>query len=517
MIRTRSCRAASAALAPEQDRLAAAERLRDPREAAQLVHGLHGDHADPGLDGRGEFLVPFAGTRHEDPRRVDPRPQDVAKLAARRHVRAQPEPAQVPEHREVRVRLDRVREVEHGRQRGPERRHLRGHDVEVVHERRRPEALREVGRVEPGEAALAQHLVPHHLAYLRHRRASSSATRASVPASRSLTSSATDADSPCSAANWPRSARASRHHDGTRRHGQRRLERTGDDPLADHVVQARGPGERDTRRDDGADAHQHALEQRGASAHEGVVLHDDRPRARGLQDAADRHARGQVHPRADLRAGAHEHVRVHHRVLADPRAHVHERRRHDHDAGTQVHAAADGGPARDDAPRPAGVERRHCLGGAKEVAEREADAVAELEGAVEVPGGRRPVAEAGQDRGLDLGVGTPAAGRVRVGDRGAPAAGVEVFEDRACRGGVRGHAATSSSRSAASGLSASMAVAGSRSRSRRMPARRSRGASVSVQERLAERVGLEQAHRHHAGFHRHRVRGALEVRAQQRQ
>ena len=121
-----------------------------------------------------------------------------------------------------------------------------------------------------------------------------------------------------------------------------------------------------------------------------------------------------------------QHVRVHHRVLADPRPDVDVRRRHDHDARAEVHAGPDGGAARDHSPR-----------AGEKVLDREPGAIAEPERAAQVPLDGRAVPEAGEDRGLDLGVGAPPArgGGIRAG--GAPGARVEVGEDRGRRG--RGH------------------------------------------------------------------------------
>ena len=59
----------------------------------------------------------------------------------------------------------------------------------------------------------------------------------------------------------------------------------------------------------------------------------------GLEDAADPHAAGQVHARADLRAGPHGRPRVHHRAGADPGADVHVAR-HQDDAGREERAVA---------------------------------------------------------------------------------------------------------------------------------------------------------------------------------
>ena len=101
-----------------------------------------------------------------------------------------------------------------------------------------------------------------------------------------------------------------------------------------------------------------------------------------------------------------------------------------HDARAQVHAGADRGPARDDAPRTASVGGRGRLGTVEQVLDRQADAVPEPQRAAEVPRCERPVPEAGEDRRLDLGVRAPAARGGRVGHGGAAPAGVEVGEDR---------------------------------------------------------------------------------------
>ena len=176
-----------------------------------------------------------------------------------------------------------------------------------------------------------------------HRSAASSATRASVPASRSLTSSATETASPCSRGERPVERAGS---PGRRRApGGTASGASGvpvEDASADEVVQARGAGQDDPGADDRPGPHQHALEQRAARAHERVVLDDDGPRAGRLEHAADGHAGRQVDPGADLGARPDEHVRVDHRVLADPRPDVHERRRHDHDARAEVRAGPHG-------------------------------------------------------------------------------------------------------------------------------------------------------------------------------
>ena len=390
----------------------------------------------------------------------EPGPQDVPQLAAGRHVRAEAQPGEVPQHGEVRVGLDRVGEVERRRQDRPERLDLARDHVQVVGVERRPEPLGELGRVVPAESAVAQDLV--------HRSASSRATRASVPASRSLTRSATETDRPLVAANSPPRVRDPGTTTAPRRHGERRLRRAGQHPPAHQVVEPRGPGEDDARPDDRALAHQHALEQRRSGPHERPVLHDDRPRAGRLQDPADRHPGREVDARADLGAGAHEHVAVHHRVLTDPRADVDERGRHDHDPRAQVHAGPDRGPARDHPPRTG-----------EQVLDREPHAVPEPEGATQVPLDRRPVPEAVEDGGLDLGVRAPAARGRRVGDGRPATARVEVGEDGRREAGRHGrrldgrHAATSPARSPW------RPPPSTRPSPRSSPISRSRGASAS--------------------------------------
>ena len=326
----------------------------------------------------------------------------------------------------------------------------RRHRVQVVDEERRAEPARERLRVDAGHATGGDERgAPRGE---RHRSASSSTSRASVPASRSFTSSATVTDRPCARARSPSSARVPGHDDRPGRDGERRVGRPGVHPATNEIVEPRGPGEHDARADHGAGADQHALEERRPGTDERVVLHDDRPRARGLEDAAERHARRQVDAGADLRARADEHVAVDHRVLADPRPDVDERGRHDDDTGPEVHAGTDGRATGHDPPRPAGGERRVRLPPVEERLGREADAVPEAEGAAEVPGLGRAVAEAGEDRGLDLGVGAPPAGRGRIRDGRPTRPGVEVREDRrdGCRRPGRGlerrHAAAPSAR-----------------------------------------------------------------------
>ena len=62
----------------------------------------------------------------------------------------------------------------------------------------------------------------------------------------------------------------------------------------------------------------HALDDHAARADERAVLHDHRRRLHGLQHPADPDPAGQVHVRADLRAGADRRPRVHHGARARP-------------------------------------------------------------------------------------------------------------------------------------------------------------------------------------------------------
>jgi hypothetical protein len=144
---------------PEQDRLAPSDSPGDALEAAQLARRLDGHHAHSRLDGRRQLLVALAGPGEHDPVGADPRPKRLAELAAGRDVGAQPEVGEVAQDREVRVRLDRVGEVERGRQDGPERGHLARDHVEVVGEQRGAEARGEGRRIRAAEAAVPEDLV----------------------------------------------------------------------------------------------------------------------------------------------------------------------------------------------------------------------------------------------------------------------------------------------------------------------------------------------------------------------
>ena len=77
-----------------------------------------------------------------------------------------------------------------------------------------------------------------------------------------------------------------RYDDSPGRDGERRIGRPGEHPAANQIVEPRGPREHDARADHRAGADEHALEERRPGTDERVVLHDDRPRARGLEDAA---------------------------------------------------------------------------------------------------------------------------------------------------------------------------------------------------------------------------------------
>ena len=258
-----------------------------------------------------------------------------------------------------------------------------------------------------------------------------------------------------------------------------------------------------------------AVEQRAAGADERVVLDDDRARARRFQHAADGDARGEVDPRPDLGARADEHVRIDHRRRPTQAPTL----RYDGGMTTtpsaEVGAAPDGRPAGHDPPRPTG----------EVVAGRDRRAVAKRERAAPVD--RRPIGEAGEDRRLDLGPDPPAAGRRRIGLRGADAAGLEVGEDRAGRrpapvaarsptpadGGLRRHATASRG-------SRCWVIrpppASTRPSPRRVAAIAARPSASSGRSGRADHV-LEQAHRTQGGLDRDRVRTAAEVAQEERQ
>ncbi len=260
------------------------------------------------------------------------------------------------------VRLHRVGELEDGRQGGPERGDLTVDHAQVVHVERRTEPLREVLRVEPGQASAAEDLVARRWATPawtlgfgrrrprggcstgrralrdRHRSAPSRATRASVPGSRSLTMTAVATRQAVAARERPAQRPRPGHHDRPRGHGERGLRRPFQDALADEVVQPRRAREGDPRAEHGFATHENAVQQGAAGTHERAVLDDDRPGARRLQNAADEDTRRKVDPGSDLGAGADEDERVDHRVLADPGPDVDERGRHDDDARAEVDA-----------------------------------------------------------------------------------------------------------------------------------------------------------------------------------
>ena len=147
-----------------------------------------------------------------------------------------------------------------------------------------------------------------------HRSAASRATRALVPASRSLTRRAVATVRPCDARELARDRPGSGDDHGAGGHDQRSLGRALEDAAADQVVQPAGPGQGHAGPDDGASTDEHAVEQHAAGPDERVVLDDDRAGPGRLEDAADGDPGREVDALADLRARADEHVRVDHRV-----------------------------------------------------------------------------------------------------------------------------------------------------------------------------------------------------------
>ena len=139
--------------------------------------------------------------------------------------------------------------------------------------------------------------------------------------------------------------------------------------------------------------------------------------------------------------------------------------------------------------------------------------------------GGRAVAEAGEDRRLDLGVGAPPARGGRVRDGGAargPRRGRRGSVEARSPPGRRGRLG-----SAVTPPTPRRAARVGPGRSRPPPSTRPERAQeldeplarrvAERQQRRPEVVALQQAHRQHRGLRRHRVRGALEVGPEQRQ
>ena len=119
--------------------------------------------------------------------------------------------------------------------------------------------------------------------------------------------------------------------------------------------------------------------------------------------------------RTDLGTGPDQDVRVDHRALSYPSPDVDVGRRHDRDARGQVDAASHRRAARDDSPGPS---RRQCGESFRrihEALERQADTVAELERALDIPRFGGAVGEEQEDRLLYCRVHAPAVGSFGVG------------------------------------------------------------------------------------------------------
>src|SRR5690348_3102735 len=105
------------------------------------------------------------------------------------------------------------------------------------------------------------------------------------------------------------------------------------------VVDAGGLAQENPHADHAALLHYHALDHLGARADEAAVLDDGGVGLQRLQHAADADAAGQVHARADLRAGTHRGPGVDHGAGADAGADV-DVAGHQHRILRDVRAAA---------------------------------------------------------------------------------------------------------------------------------------------------------------------------------
>ena len=324
------------------------------------------------------------------------------------------------------IRLDRIGKLDGRGKARPQRGDLTLDDLEVIDVQRRAEADGQLAGVETGEPRAPEDLVagrrspaPWRVVERQaHRRASSSATRADVPASRSLHEQGRGDRQAVASRELAVEGAGPGDHDGPQRHDQGLGRGALDDPAADQVVQARCPGQRDPGADDGPGPDEDALEQRATGTDECVVLDDDRPGAGRLEHATDRHAGRQMDPGSDLGTGPDQHVGIDHRAVADERADVHVRRRHHDDVLTEVDAPADRRAAGDDPPRAARevLARRDC----GPVAERQRPGR---------PIAGRPVGEAREDGRLDLRANAPARRRRWIGFGGPDVPGFEVVED----------------------------------------------------------------------------------------
>ena len=194
---------------PQQDRGASAQPGRDGLQARELAGRFDGDCPDAGSDRSSQLPVPLARPREHDVLWLDTRSLGQLELPARRHVGTEAKRAEVPHHGQRGIGLHGIREIERRWHDRPQSLDLTSNRVEVVHVERGPELLGECLRVRPSQAhrpfgtSRIGRRQPEHA----HRRAASSATRASVPGSRSLTITAVDSDNPCSSANGPSIAR----------------------------------------------------------------------------------------------------------------------------------------------------------------------------------------------------------------------------------------------------------------------------------------------------------------------
>ena len=158
---------------------------RQLHDHLELLERLDGERPDAGPDRPGDLGIGLAGAGEHDLAQVEAGPGDRIELAHRGHVRAQPEAGEVGQQRGIGVRLDREGHLPVGGERGPQRRDPRRHHLQVVHEQRRAVGAHQVGRVHAGDPGSELD------GRVRHRSASSSATRASVDASRRLTMTGT--------------------------------------------------------------------------------------------------------------------------------------------------------------------------------------------------------------------------------------------------------------------------------------------------------------------------------------
>ena len=196
---------------PEQDRYPPASSPGDRDQPLELARRLDCQGPDLREDSPLQLVVALAGAGHDDSSGIDAGPHGRLELAGRRDVRAKTEGADVGNDPERGIGLHGVGQLEASRQHGPKRLHLPGDRLEVVRIERRTESRGKDCRIQPAEKAVTEDPAREVRGRRRrdrgHRSDPSSATRASVPASRSFTMIAVARPSPCSAANGPATVR----------------------------------------------------------------------------------------------------------------------------------------------------------------------------------------------------------------------------------------------------------------------------------------------------------------------